>query len=92
MRSSVFNRLTVPQQAEILVNDGFFLHTRTEPEFVVDMYELEGLYVEIYYHKSQRDFVVIKSFYSSENEQPDVNEPEVIFPLRMSWRAASYTC
>jgi hypothetical protein len=82
MRNSGFNSLTIPQQAELLLQEGFFLHTREEPGFFV-----HGQYIEIYFHRKQEDFVVIKTFYSSENGQIPINgQADILYPLPFSWR------
>ena len=87
MRNTSFNRLTIPQQANALLEEGFYLHTREEPGFFVDLYELQGLYVEIYFHKKQEDFVVVKSFYSSEDVEIHTLDEEFLYPLPFSWRS-----
>ena len=69
MKNTGFNRLTIPQQAEVLSEEGLYLHTREEPGFFVDLYELHGLYIEIYFHKKQEGLVIVKSFYSSEDAE-----------------------
>ena len=53
MRNNLFSRLNIPQQADILLKEGFYLDTREEPGFFVDMYLLHTLYIEIYFHKKQ---------------------------------------
>ncbi len=67
MSNNFFNCLTTLQQAEYLSSQGYYLHTRQEPGFIVDMYELLGLNVEVYFDKVYEDFVVIKSPLSNEN-------------------------
>lgn len=87
MRNCSFNRLTIPQQAEILLREGFFLHTREEPGFFVDLYELHGRYIEIYFYKKQENFVLVKAFYSNENIQTGIGaEVDILYPLPSSWR------
>ena len=54
MRNNLFNRLTIPQQAEVLLEEGVYLHTREEPGFFVDLYEMHGLYIEVTFIKSRK--------------------------------------
>lgn len=90
MRNTGFGRLTIPQQAEVLLEEGLYLHTREEPGFFVDLYELNGLYIEIYFHKKQEDFVVVKSFYSNEaGETKALEEADILYPLPLSWRGVA---
>ena len=93
MRNMPFNRLTIAQQADAILKEGYYLDTREEPGFFVDMYQLHGMYIEIYYHKKQEDFVVMKSFYSSEDVCiRSTDDGDYLYPLPLSWRNASYAC
>jgi len=93
MRNTPFSRLTIAQQADALLREGYFLDTREEPGFFVDMYQLHGMYIEIYYHKKQENLVVIKSFYSSEDVQITcTNDNDLLQPLPLSWRNTTYAC
>ena len=90
MKDNLFSRLTIPQQAEILFNEGYYLSTRAEPGFSVDMYQLHSLFVEIYFHRKQPDFVVVKTFYSTEDVQTNSTvEDDVFYQLPLSWRTAT---
>ena len=51
-----FYRLAYTQQADLLLEHGRYLQTRSEGNFIIDLYELHNLLVEI--------------FYQSENEEP----------------------
>jgi len=87
MKDNSFSRLTISQQAEALLESGVYLLTREEPGFFVDSYEMHGLYIEIYFHKKQEDFVVIKTMYSSENVQTaTTGDAELLYPLPLQWR------
>jgi len=87
MKDNLFSRLTIPQQADILFNEGYYLSTREEPGFFVDMYQLHSLFVEIYFHRKQADFVVVKTFYSTEDVQTNSTvEENIFYPLHLSWR------
>jgi hypothetical protein len=91
MKNNLFSRFTIPQQADTLFNEGVYLDTREEPGFFVDMYQLNELYIEIYFHKKQEDFVVVKTFYSAEDVQTTfTGNNEILYPLPLSWRSISY--
>lgn len=91
MRNNLFSRLTIPQQADILLKEAYYLDTREEPGFFVDMYQLPDLYVEVYFHRKQEEFVVVKTFYSSEDVQTNSSmEKDILYPMQMSWRTTSY--
>ena len=91
MRNNLFSRLSISQQADILLKEAYYLDTREEPGFFVDMYQLHDLYVEIYFHKKQEDFVVVKTFYSTEDVQTNPTmESDILYPIHLSWRSISY--
>ena len=91
MRNDLFSRLTIPQQAEILLKEAYYLDTREDPGFFVDMYQLDGLFVEIYFHKKELDFVVVKTFYSTEDVQTNSTaENDILYPIHLSWRTMNY--
>jgi len=93
MRNTSFNRLTISQQADALLKEGYYLDTREEPGFFVDMYQLHGMYIEIYYHKRQEDFVVMKSFYSSEDVCITcTDDNDYLQPLPVGWQNTTYAC
>jgi hypothetical protein len=93
MSNTPFSRLTVAQQADALLREGFFLDTRDEPGFFVDMYQLHGMYIEIYYHKEQENLVVVKSFYSSEDIQITcIADNDPFYSLPLNWREITYAC
>ncbi len=84
MSSNFFNCLTTLQQADYLSSQGYYMHTRKEPGFIVDMYQLPGLYVEIYFDKTEQDFVFIKSMYPTENPKSRKTNTENFYLFKMS--------
>jgi hypothetical protein len=58
-KASDFYKLNFPQQADLLQTDGFFLFARNEGRFIIDLYELDDLLVEIYYHMESEEPVSI---------------------------------
>ena len=91
MENNLFSRLTIPQQADVLLKEAYYLDTREEPGFFVDMYQLHDLYVEIYFHKKQEGFIVVKTFYSTEDVQTNSTaESDVLYPIHLSWRTINY--
>ena len=93
MRNTSFSRLTIAEQADALLKEGYYLDTREERGFFVDMYQLNGMYIEIYYHKKQEDFVVMKSFYSSEDVCiTSTDDADCLYSLPLTWRNITYAC
>ena len=57
-----FYQLNYTEQADMLLQDGMFLLTRTEGNFVIDLYELHDLMVEIFYHKESEEPVSVMAY------------------------------
>ena len=63
---STFYRLTYSEQADLLLNQGTFLSSRTEGNFVIDLYELQDLIIEIFYQKEDEEPVSVMAYDTSE--------------------------
>jgi hypothetical protein len=93
MVSVHFNQLSLSQKTQLLFQEGFYLHTRSEPGIVVDLYQIQGLYVEVYFSKAQEEFLTLKSFYSDEiniEKAGTTNLPAM--PLRMNSSYTYHSC
>lgn len=64
--STNFYQLTYQQQADILLADATFLLSRMEDNFIVDLYELDDLLVEIFYQQDTEDLVSVMAYNTSE--------------------------
>lgn len=80
----LFNLLSKQEQADLLLEEGTYLHTRQEPEFLIDLYEIEGFFVEVYYHKRQDELIIVKSFRSG--EQVFSTDEALIPQLTIAWK------
>ena len=61
-----FYQLSYQQQADILLANATFLLSRMEDSFIVDLYELEDLLIEIFYQKENEDLVSVMAYNTSE--------------------------
>ncbi|MBB1285999.1 hypothetical protein HRH25_16570 [Flavisolibacter sp. BT320] len=61
-----FYQLDYQKQADILLANASFLLSRMEDGFIVDLYELDDLLVEIFYQKDSEDLVSVMAYNSSE--------------------------
>ena len=66
LTTSDFYRLNYAHQADALQKEGLFLQSRTEGNFVVDLYELQDLLVEIFYQKETEEPVSVMAYNTSE--------------------------
>jgi len=66
INSTAFYQLSYQQQADILLREATFLLSRIEDSFVVDLYELDSILVEIFYEKDNEDLVSVMAYNTSE--------------------------
>jgi hypothetical protein len=66
LTTSNFYRLNYLQQADLLLQQGLFLQTRNEGNFVIDLYELHDLLVEIFYQKENEEPVSVMVYNAAE--------------------------
>ena len=65
-----FNTLSKADQADLLQLEGIYLSSRWETEFIIDRYQLDTFYVDVYYQASTGDAVLIQSFYPKQQQPP----------------------
>ena len=64
--STNFYQLSCQQQADLLLREATFLLSRLEDNFIVDLYELDSILVEIFYQKENEDLVSVMAYNTSE--------------------------
>ena len=64
--SSGFYQLTYQEQADLLLEAGTYLQSRFEDKFIVDLYELDDLLVEVFYQQDNEDLVSVMAYKTSE--------------------------
>lgn len=57
-----FYQLTYTQQADSILQEGTFIQSRTENDFIVDLYELHELLVEVFFQKDSGNLVSIMAY------------------------------
>ena len=63
---STFYQLSYASQADLLLKEGTFLSTRSEGNFIIDLYELHDLIVEIFYQKEDEEPVSVMAYDTTE--------------------------
>ena len=63
---SSFYRLTYAEQADLLLTKGTFIQTRRESNFIIDLYEVQDLLIEIFYHKETEEPVSVMAYNTDE--------------------------
>ena len=84
-----FDSLTRLQQAEILQHQSQYIYTRQEPEFTIDVYQLGDFFTEIYFHKNEENFIIIKSFYADTQRQSYLPEHKIRYMTYYRYSAPS---
>jgi hypothetical protein len=65
-----FNLLTEDSQANTIYEEGVLISLRTTSEYRILLYQVEGFYVEVYYHPRHNEIKEFKSFTSTEELEP----------------------
>lgn len=66
LTTSGFYRLNYAQQADLLLQQGTFLQSRPEGAFLIDLYELNDLLIEIFYQKETGEPVSVMAYNAEE--------------------------
>lgn len=64
--SSTFYQLNYTDQADLLLQQGTFLQTRSEGNFIIDLYEVQELLIEIFYQKENEEPVSVMAYNTTE--------------------------
>jgi hypothetical protein len=66
INSTHFYQLTYQQQADLLLSEATFLLSRMEDSFIVDLFELDDILVEIFYQNETEELVSVMAYNTSE--------------------------
>lgn len=66
INSTHFYQLSYQQQADMLLSDATYLLSRSEDSFIVDLFELEDMLIEVFYQKESEDLVSVMAYNTSE--------------------------
>lgn len=66
INSTNFYQLSYQQQADLLLANATFLLSRIEDSFIVDLFELDDLLVEVFYQAENEDLVSVMAYNTSE--------------------------
>jgi len=65
-----FNLLNEIQQAEMLWENGVHIGEREDQEHTIVLYQIEGFYVEVFYHRGLSAIKKFRSFSSTDQLMP----------------------
>jgi hypothetical protein len=66
INASTFYKMSYQQQADILLANATYLLSRFEDNFIVDLYELDDILVEVFYESDSEDLVSVMAYSTSE--------------------------
>lgn len=65
-----FTSLKEIEKTLIVQQEGVQISDRYEPEFFIALYQLEGFYVELFYHHKTKNVIYARSFTSTNGLKP----------------------
>ena len=69
-----FNLLNEIQQAEMLWENGVHIGERKKEEHTIVLYQIDGFYVEVFYHRGLNEIKRFRSFSSVDQLMPYTNK------------------
>ena len=91
LNSTLFYQLSYQEQADILLSEATFLLSRIEDSFIVDLYELDDLLVEVFYQKDNEDLVSVMTYNTSEKLKLLTNGANLTPRLTIKKEAPAYS-
>lgn len=74
-----FSAMEQADQEAIVAGRGVLIAMRQEPEFVIQLYQLENFYVEFFYHQISKQPVAVRSFSDARGLDAYVNGMDLCF-------------
>lgn len=65
------------EQIEAFWDKGVHLAERSDGEYSILLYQIEGFYVEVFYHKEHNNIVRLRSFFSTGQLRPYLHRVDV---------------
>ena len=65
-----FKVLERNQREKLLFDNGVYLSSRQEPEFVIDLYQIDSFYIEAFYHQGKRRLIYLRAFSTTDDLCP----------------------
>lgn len=77
MTLTEFKQMQKESRETHLIDNGVYLLTRQEPEYYIDLYQLDKFYVEAYYHCGLNKLVYLRAFSTSEDLNPYLKQIDI---------------
>ena len=76
-----YKALQEGEQATVLWDKGVFLGERSYEEHRILLYQIDGFYVEVFYHQEQNKLVRLRSFRIVDQLRPYLERMDITQPL-----------
>ncbi|HEU4471038.1 MAG TPA: hypothetical protein VFR58_08145 [Flavisolibacter sp.] len=74
MKLREFKYLEKQRKIDLLSQSGVYLCTRQEPEFTIDLYQMDSFYIEAYYYHGCEGPGYMRAFSSTDFLEPYLNK------------------
>ena len=72
-----FKMLDEMEQAETLWNKGVHIGERFDEEHNIILYQIDGFYVEVFYHREDNDIIKFRTFSSTEQLESYIGKIDI---------------
>ena len=77
MKIEEFKYLEKEQKKRLLFDNGVFLASRRETNYIIDLYQIDSFYVEAYHHEAELDVGYMRAFSSLEELSPYLHKIDI---------------
>ena len=77
MKLYQFNQLNELEQMEVLWDKGVFLADRTENEYYIKLYQIDGFYIETYHYVKHNIINKMRSFTNTNQPTPYIDKLKI---------------
>lgn len=77
MTVNQFDSINLEEQRQVVLLKGEYLSSRETTCFAVNLYAVEGFYVEVFFWKRNYELAMVRSFDSVEKLEPYLEEIEI---------------
>jgi hypothetical protein len=77
MKIEEFKYLEKETKKRLLFDNGVYLASRQESEFIIELYQIDSFYVEAYFHESDQEIGYMRAFSSIEDLIPYLSKIDI---------------
>jgi hypothetical protein len=77
MKIEEFKYLEKEKKKRLLFDNGVYLATRQESDFIIELYQIDSFYVEAYLHESDNEVGYMRAFSSIDDLLPYIGKIDI---------------